>query len=223
MNGQKESYPEKFPRPDVGIQQQRKAKGDRILNQHAQDIIDHVEQGVPEIGVIDQRSQIVETVELWRVEGRKIPVREGNINSEESGKDHHHNGEQQGRQQKQCAMSRLAANHDLARAKRHRPQNIGIKHRPPVLETCCYGAGRIKTLHKDDCGKAKRGCYDQAASGPLTRLRNERLANLNMLSGCDRVRVLHGVRGLPLELKNTTGGMLATSCGFVTTIEPRRF
>ena len=119
-------------------------------------------------------------------------------------------------------MTGLAANHDLACSKRHRPENIGIKHRPPVLETCGYNARRIKALHKDDGCKAKRSCKDQPASGPLTRLRNERCANFYMLSGCHRVRVLHGVRGLPLELKNATGGMLATSCGFVTTIEPRR-
>ena len=62
-------------------------------------------------------------------------------------------------------------------------------------------AGRVKALHKDDGGKAKRGRNDQAASGPLTRQRNERRANLNRMSGCDRVRVLHGVRSLPLELK----------------------
>ena len=99
------------------------------------------------------------------------------------------------------AVPRLAADHDLPRAKRDRPENIGIKHRPPVFETGCDCPGRVETLHKDDGGKAKRGRNDQAASGPLARQRNERRANLNVLSGCGRVRVLHGVRSLPVELK----------------------
>ena len=64
MKGSRKTTRKNLRRPDLGVQQQREAEGDRVLHQHGQHVVDHVDERVPEIGIVEQRAQIVEAVEV---------------------------------------------------------------------------------------------------------------------------------------------------------------
>ena len=64
MNGSRKATRKNLRAADVGVEQQREAEGDRVLDDDGQHIEDHVAERVPEIGIAPQRAQIVEAVEM---------------------------------------------------------------------------------------------------------------------------------------------------------------
>ena len=87
--GQQEGDAEELAGPDLGIEQERQTEGDRILDEHGQHVVDHVAERVPEIGIAEERSDIVEAVELAPGERAQVPVGEGDVEAEEGREDHH--------------------------------------------------------------------------------------------------------------------------------------
>ena len=71
----------------------------------------------------------------------QVPVGEGDIEAEESRKDHHRSGEQEGRQKEQRLLAGFPAGQDLHGAQRDAPQQKHIQKRAPISQAGRENAG----------------------------------------------------------------------------------
>ena len=113
--GQQEDDAEEFARPDVGVEQQREAEGDRVLDRappaHRRPCCRARSSNRGRANSARRLSRPLK----WRpVERAQVPVGEGDVEAEEGREDHHRDGEQDGRQHEQRPLPALAADHHLA-------------------------------------------------------------------------------------------------------------
>ena len=161
--GQQESDAEELAGADVGVQQQREAEGDHILDSHRRDIEHHVAERVPEIGVAPQRAQISEPVEMMARLRVEVPVGEGDVEAEQRRKDHHRAGEQERRQHEQPLSPDFAVFENLADPERDAPDEEGVERRTPIGEADRHEAERVRKLEPGDDDKQRRGQPEQPA------------------------------------------------------------
>ena len=113
---QQEDDPEELSRPDLGVEEQRQAEGDRVFEEYRDHVVDHVAERVPVERVAPQRTDVVEAVEPPADGGAEVPVRERDVEPEDRREDHHGDGEEHRRQDERGALPALAADEDLAEA-----------------------------------------------------------------------------------------------------------
>jgi hypothetical protein len=183
---EQEGDPEKLARPDLGIEQERQPEGDGVFQEHGGRIKHHIQQRVPEIRVVQQRDEIIEAVE-FRAAGRaQVPVRERDVEAEQSREDHHGDGEQHGWQDKERAFAGLAADEHLADAERHAPQRVRVQHRAPGFKAEGQHAGPVQDLGEQDGQEAQRSDPDQGPAAGSTVRRD--------VIVCDLIAVFEGER-----------------------------
>ena len=136
--GQEERDAEELARPDLGIEQKCEAECDGVLDEHHGRVVDHVEERVPVIGVVEQVDEIVEAVEVRALEGAEVPVERSDVEAEERREDDDRDGEENRGQHEERLLPALAAHQHLREAEGDRPRDVGIEHRPPVGEAGCF-------------------------------------------------------------------------------------
>ena len=161
---QEEGDAEEAARPDFGVEQQREAEGDGVLDEHHQHVEDHVDAA---------RSSRTDRATTWTRLSKPLnlpPVSEARFQSVNamptpkiSREDHHGDGEQRRRQDEQRAPAPLAVDQHLADAERDAPDEIGVEHRPPVAEAERQDAGGVEDLQQAD------GEHEERVAGQKTR------------------------------------------------------
>ena len=148
--GHEERDAEEFAAANVGVQREREAKGDRVLNDDRRHVEDHVAERVPKIGVGPKGAQIVEAVEMRVALRVEVPVGEGDGETKQGREDHHGAGEQESGQHEQSLPPELAVLQDLRNSQRYAPDKERVKGRPPVGEADRSEARRFRDLQRCD-------------------------------------------------------------------------
>ena len=112
---------EELARPDVGVEQQCQAEGDRVFDQHRQHVEDHVGERVPVVGVVEHLDEVAEVVEMRTRGGGQVPVQRADVEAEQRREDGDGHGEESGRQHEERPEPRFAADHHLAEAEARHP------------------------------------------------------------------------------------------------------
>ncbi len=100
-------------------------------------------------------------------ERAEIPIQRSNVKPEQRRKNHHGNGEQYGRKQKQRPQAAFSPDHDLPDTERGGPEQIGVEDRAPIGEARGDGSGRVQNLDEQYEREPERGKDNKRSSRVL--------------------------------------------------------
>ena len=114
-----------------------------------------------------QSDEIVEAVEVRAFKRREVPIQRSNVDPEQRWKNHHRNGKENRREQKQRSLTAFPPDCDLTDTECDGPEQIGVEDRTPIGVASGSCSDRVQNLDEEHEQESRRGKDNKRSSSVL--------------------------------------------------------